>query len=209
MNISQNSDFAIVSDSEAASIINRFTPEMVEDIVQEAIKTKYRSYSNTLANIVGALESNYRDAMAGLPEYSPDLMKQREDIYRYIIQITCQAHQLVYIPMEVEDIYSAAYYIYDFLLAKFNNYMINFFVNYINREKNTIYENLKLVEKKKDAPLYSKKIYKNANSKLAVIHANLEYVLQNIFVYDISFDKYIDLACIPDRTVSILKKYSY
>ena len=72
-------------------------------------------------------------------------------------------------------------------------------MNYINREKNTIYEALELASKRKEASPYSKKIYKNSNSKLAIIHANLEYVIQNICSYDIDFESYTELACLPDR----------
>jgi|GEM_PF-5700619 len=65
-----------------------------------------------------------------------------------------------------------------------------------------IYETLELASKKKDASSYSKKLYKNGNSKLAIIHANLEFVLQNICAYDVPFDTYIDLAYIPNRQVA-------
>ena len=62
-----------------------------------------------------------------------------------------------------------------------------------------IYETLELASKKKEASAYSKKLYKNNNSKLAIIHANLEFGLQNVCSYDIEFDTFIELACIPDR----------
>lgn len=202
MNMSQNSDYFVVSTKEAASIISRFTPEMVQDTVEEVLQNKYRNYSMTLANIVESIETNYRLAQSGIPEYSTEVASQRNDTYLQIINMVCSAHQLRYLPKEGEDIYSAAYYIYDFLISKFNLYLINFFVNYINREKNMIYENLELAAKRKDASSYSKKLYKNSNSKLATIHANLEYVLENVCVYDIEFDDFLELAYIPDRTIS-------
>ena len=203
MNLSQNSDFSIVSSNEVASIICRFTPEMIEDIVESNLQSKYRSYSPELANIVSSIEDNYKIAQTGLPEYESEIASQRYNIYLQIIQLICNAHQLQFVGENNEtvyqNIYAAAYNLYDFLVARFNMHLINFFMNYINREKNTIYEALELASKRKEASPYSKKIYKNSNSKLAIIHANLEYVIQNICSYDIDFESYTELACLPDR----------
>lgn len=203
MNLSQNSDFNIVSSNEVASIICRFTPEMISDVVESNIETKYRSYSPELANIVFSIEENYRMAQTGLPEFSTEIVSQRYNIYLQIIQQVCAAHQLQFIDADnttmYRDIYTAAYTIYDFLIARYNLHLINFFTNYINREKNTLYETLELASKRKEASPYSKKIYKSSNSKLAIIHANLEYVIQCICSYDIDFEQYTELACIPDR----------
>ena len=203
MNLAQNSDFNIVSNNEVASIICRFTPEMISDLIESNLETKYRSYSPELANIVVSIEENYRMAQTGLPEFSSEIVSQRYNIYQQIIEQICIAHQLQYVGEDNEavyqDIYTAAYTLYDFLLARFNLYLINFFTNYVNREKNSIYESLELASKRKEASPYSKKIYKNSNSKLAIIHANLEYVIQNVCSYDIDLNMYTELACLPDR----------
>lgn len=202
MNLSQNSDFSIISANEAASIVCRFTPEMIEDLVEDALNNKYRNYSMTMTNIVEVIENNYKVSQSGIPEFSSEINSQRYNVYRQIIDMVCKGHNLTYMDEQTDDIYSAALWIYDFLIAKFNVYITNFFVNYINREKNMIYETLELASKKKDASAYSKRLYKNGNSKLAIIHANLEFVLQNICAYDIPFDTYLDLAYIPNRQVS-------
>ena len=110
-----------------------------------------------------------------------------------------KAHNLQFIERENDDIYSAANIVYDFLVSKFNIYIVQFFVNYINREKSTLYDALELAPKKKEVSVYSKKLYKNNSSKLAVIHANLEFVLSNICNFDIDFDTFVEIACIPDR----------
>lgn len=199
MNIPQNSDFMIVSNNEAASIICRFTPEMISDIVQEQLNNKFRSYSVILSNIIESIETNYKMAMAGIPEYNSEIMSQRYDIYRQIIEMVCNAHHISYIGSDNNDIYSDASMIYDFLVAKFNIYIVQFFVNYINREKSTLYEILELASKKKEVSVYSKKLYKNNSSKLAVIHTNLEFILSNICIFDIDFENFIETACKPDK----------
>lgn len=199
MNIAQNSDYAIISTNEAASIICRFTPDMIQNIVDEALENKYRNYSQTLSNIVESIETNYKMMQAGVPEYSAEIDSQRVLTYQQIIDKICTYHNLQFLYHEGDSLYTSAYFIYDFLIAQSNIYIINFFVNYINREKNMIYETLELASKRKDASAYSKKLYKNNNSKLATIHANLEFVIQNIWNYDISFEDFVELACIPDR----------
>lgn len=207
MNFADNSDYTIVSNNEAASIICRFTPEMIEDTVRSAISTKYNNYSMSLVNIVEALETNYKMSFVGLPEYKGEINSSREDSYRNIMNLICQAHNLKYVLRENDDIYSAAYYTYDLLISQFNVRIINFFVNYINREKNTLYETLELAAKRKDDSPYSKKLYKNGSPKLATIHANLEYVLENICAYDINFNEFLELAYIPDRVKARLLQF--
>ena len=202
MNFAQNSDFNVVSGNEVASIICRFTPEMISDLVETNLQSKYRSYSPILANIVSSIEDTYKVAQTGLPYFSSDIVSQRYNIYLQIIEQVCTAHQLSYIGTEDIDIYTAAYNIYDLLVAKFTMRLISFFTNYINREKNSLYEALELASKRKEASPYSKKIYKNSNSKLAIIHANLEYVIQNICSYDIDFDTFVELSYIPERALS-------
>lgn len=199
MFLSQNSDYSIISSNEAASIICRFTPEMIQNIVDEALTNKYRNYSQTLSNIVESLETNYKMMKNGLPDYANEIEEQKTQTYMQIINKVCTFHNLQFIFHEGDNLYSSAFFIYDFLIAQSNLYIINFFVNYINREKGMIYETLELASKKKDASAYSKKLYKNSNSKLATIHANLEFVLENIWSYDIPFETFVELACIPDR----------
>lgn len=197
--INSNSDYSVVSNAEAASIINRFTPEMIEDIINNAIANKFRNYTNQLVNIVSAIDQNNKIAMASLPDFSNEIKQTGEELYMSIIQKICTAHNLTFVGDTSTDLYSTAYVLYDFFISQFNLYMYNFFTTYINRERNTLFENLELANKKKENSGYSKKIYKNDNPKLAVIHANLEYVIDNIFSYDIDFNTFVDYACIPDR----------
>lgn len=198
--INSNSDYSVVSNAEAASIINRFTPEMINDIIDNALANKFRNYTNQLVNMVAAIDQNNKIAMNALPDFANDIRATANDTYISIIHKICDSHNLSFIadPTTI-DLYSAAYTLYDFFISQFNLYLFNFFTTYISREKNALYENLELSLKKKEGGAYSKKLYKGDNPKLAVIHANLEYVIENIWSYDIDFDTFVDIACIPDR----------
>lgn len=197
--INSNSDYSVVSNNEAASIINRFTPEMIDDIINNALANKFRNYTNQLINIVAAIDQNQKIAISALPDRANEIKQTMDELYMNIINKICAAHNLTFIGNDSSDLYSTAYILYDFFISQYNSYLYNFFSTYINREKNTLYEALELSGKKKDISSYSKKIYKNDSPKLAVIHANLEYVLDNICSYDIDFNTFVDIACIPDR----------
>lgn len=197
--INSNSDYSVVSNAEAASIINRFTPEMVEDVIDNALANKFRNYTNQLINIVAAIDQNQKLAMNSLPDKTNEIKQATDELYLHIIHKICNAHNLTFTGKDSDNLYSTAYILYDFFISQFNSYLYNFFSTYINREKNTLYEALELANKKKETPNYSKKIYKNDSPKLAVIHANIGYVLDNICAYDIDINTFIELACIPDR----------
>ena len=140
MNIPYNSDYTIVSNNEAASIICKFTPTMIEDIVREALDHKFRNDSLTYYNLIQSMETDYRMNMSGIPEYSKDIIHDRNENYLNIINMICEAHSLQYIYDESHDMYSTAFIIYDLLISNFNIHLINFFINYIYKNKDIINE---------------------------------------------------------------------
>lgn len=197
--LNSNSDYSVVSNTEAAGIINRFTPDMIEDIIDNSLVNKFRNYTNQLINIVVVIDQNTKIAMNALPDYSNQIREAAEDNYLHIISKICSAHNLTFTGDKNIDLYSAAYTLYDFLVSSFNLYLYNFFSTYISREADTLYENLDLNARKKEGTAYSKRIYKASNPKLAAIHANLDSVIDNICSYDIDFETFVDIACIPDK----------
>ena len=59
MAIPQNSDYDVVSFSEVASIINHFSPEMIEDIVTRGLESRQVFTGGNPYNLPMALEANY------------------------------------------------------------------------------------------------------------------------------------------------------
>lgn len=205
-NQSMNSDYEVISENEAASIICYFTPEMISDLVEKTLQNKYTNYNDTMPNTIFALETYFKQSAAQLPEYANDLTLKRNETYLNIILQICKYHDLSYTRATAEytDIYSDAAHLFDFLVSRFNQNIVNFFTNYIIREQSTLYEALDLASKKKDLSGYSKKIYKTG-SKIAIIHSNLEYVIENICAYDIDLETYIDFAYIDKQLASYIK----
>lgn len=200
-----NSDYEVVSENEVASIICYFTPDMITDLVEKTITNKYNTYNDNITNIILAFDTYFKQSISQFPEYSNELISKRSDIYLSIINQICSYHKLRYVanPDQV-DLYSAAVYLFDFLVSRFNEILINFFTNYIVREQSTLYESLELASKKKDVSGYSKKIYKTG-SKIAVIHSNLNFVLENICSYDIDLETFLNFAYTDRQLANFIK----
>ena len=80
-NQSMNSDYEVISENEAASIICYFTPEMISDLVEKTLQNKYTNYNDTMPNTIFALETYFKQSAAQLPEYANDLTLKRNETY--------------------------------------------------------------------------------------------------------------------------------
>ena len=85
------------------------------------------------------------------------------------------------------NLYTAAFYLYDFLICNRNNIMITFFTSFIAYNKDSLsrFLNLDDYRKGKDsASAYGKRIY--SDQKYGIISANMNKVLNHIATLDIS-----------------------
>lgn len=189
--ISNNITYNIRTDAEASAILSHFSDEYIIDMVRENLLARTRVYHELpLPNLVNVLEYNFKNIANGYsdPNELRELDERRTRCYKQILDILCQSHNLELNTSNGIDYFSAAYYLYDFLVSNFKQYIVQFFTNYIDKEKNNIYSSFALSELKKSkdsATIYGKKMYKN--QKLAIINANLDYVINNICVQDIPF----------------------
>lgn len=188
--MTNNTEFGIVSDSEIVSIISNFSDEMIIDIINTNAANKFRPYQYYVGNLISAIESNFKMNAENYPQFLAENMERRNEIYSNILMTLCSLHGLSLNIDENTDLYSLAYFLYDFTISKFTINIINFFTNYILSEVNNIYDYLHLSDMKKNkdnSSIYSKKMFKG-NYKLAVIHANLEIVLDSICGFDIEME---------------------
>lgn len=192
---SSNSEYAITHENELAYVLSKFENDFVYSTVIESLNNKLRNYSNSIPNIVNAFEQNFISIKADFPGDSAQIIDVRNDTYENIIRILCDSYQLVYNNDDV-DVYTAASTMYSFLVSDFQKLIVSFFVNFINKEKNGLYDMCKLQDQKKNkdvSTIYSKKYFKNP--KMAVISANLDSVITNICRgFDITLDTYISVA---------------
>lgn len=200
--ITNNTEFGIVSDSEIASIIANFSDDMIMDIVDKNSLEKFKPYQIYTGNLIFAMESDFKTNIESLPQFNSEILQRRNEIYTKILERLCSLHRLSLNINENTDLYSLTYFLYDFIISKFTINIVNFFTNYIIKEANTLYSYLELSDLKKNkdsTAIYSKKIFKG-NSRLAVIYANIDSVLDNICVFDIEL---FDLILLSTRDVNI------
>lgn len=210
---STNSDYAITNNSELAYVLSKFNEDFIYNTVNESIQNKLRNYEVPLPNIVMSFEQMFKNTLNDFPGGEDPIWKVREDVYTNIIKILCDHYQLIFDDNDNYDLYSSAMYMYSLLVSEFQRNIVTFFVNYIIKEKSSIYEMLSLSEARKNkdsSTIYTKKVFKNP--KLGVISANLEFVLDSICnSFDIGFDDYLEIIypgeqkIFRDHLLSVLK----
>lgn len=203
--ITNNTEFGIVSDSEIMSIISNFSDDMIMDIIHENAENKFRPYQYYVGNLITAIENSFKSNQENFPQYYSESESRRNEVYYRILASLCSLHGLSLHIDENTDLYSLTYFLYDFTISKFTINIINFFANYIVNETNSIYEYLNLSELKKNkdsSSIYSKKMFKG-NSKLAMIHANIEIVIDAICGFDVDMENLITIAT-GDKNITAL-----
>lgn len=202
--LSNNTEYSIVTNAEVTQVIAHFSEEMILDILEKNLET--RSSFMPKANLVFSLEQDFRKSLELYPAYSSMIQNKRFEIYQAIIKRICDFYGLETVETtSVDDIHAQALFLYSFFVSDFSNNVVSFFSNYIIREKNSIYELMEqdLSARNKDFnTAISKKIYKNLNAKMIAIHANLEYVIDNICAFDIDFNTFVQNVLCDNVQVS-------
>jgi hypothetical protein len=198
--------YNVCVETEISNILSHFNTQFIFDVIKDNINNRTSYIQMLNGNIPASFEQYFKQIKM---RYTGDIQtidQVRIDTYREIIKILCNECKLQYIESQIQDYYSAAYYLYDFLVANFTNNLVGFFANYIIKEKNGLYDSLKLNEYKKNkdsSTSYSKKIYKNI--KLAIINSNLDYVIDNICVFDISFQNILSTVYFDKNVIKYIE----
>ena len=193
---STNTEFGGTHESELAYVLSKFNNDFIYNTVNESLANKLRVYDYEAPNIVIAFEQNFVLVKEEFPGNTDEITYVRNETYSNIIKILCDHYQLAINIDDDTDLFNITSVLYSLLVSSFQKSIVTFFVNFINKEKVSIYEMLQLYNKKKNkdnSMLYSKKIFKD--QILGIITANLEYVINSICSgFDISLDTY--LSCV-------------
>lgn len=187
-------NYNVVAEHELAEVLSHYNSDFVFNIINDAIHNRYKEVSIIpKPNVVAAWNQNF-EAMVAQYGQSHEINRVRSETFEEIINIICKEFGLDYIiDGEYNDLYNYAFTLYDFFVSNFNEYLTIFFAKFIYRERNTLYDSLNLSDLKKNkdtSTIYGKRIYKD--SKLAIINANIEAVLNNIISMDIKFHTIIE-----------------
>lgn len=192
--------FNLTSEKDIAVLLSHFNSSYIFDVINNSI-SQIRQGMGLLSvpgpNVIAAFEQNFNYLKTAYPLDVDNTNAVRDQTYKEIIEMLCNAYNLEFDETQVSDYYSAAFYLYDFLVCNFNSYIVSFFSNIIRKEKNQIYEALGMDQFKnsKDiSTIYNKKMYIEKDNKLAIISSNLSYVIRNMLAFDYNFDFLISMA---------------
>jgi hypothetical protein len=198
--IANSQEYNIQTENEISNILSHFNSTYIFDIIQDKLDSKFKNfYAMNNPNIVASFEANFKQLQINYPSDIDNIRYVRNETYKEIIEMLTKRYNLQFNDMPGLDYFSAAFHLYDFLVANFNGYLINFFSNYIIKEKTNLYNFLKLDEQRKNkdsSTLYGKKIF--SDPKLAILNANLIDVISNICVFDIKLQDILQLTLRKD-----------
>lgn len=190
-----NQLYEVVRENELAEMLSHYNSEYVFSVVANALHQRYTNNFITIPNVVNAWEQNFK---AILDRYgssaNQEVTKVRNITYQEIINIICKEFQLNFTVAEV-DLFSAASKLYQLFVCDFNNMVINFFVMYIYKEKNSIYDTMNFSEikrNKNDSSAYSRKMFKD--SKMALINCYMDKVITNLCGMDFDLYQILNIA---------------
>ncbi len=199
-----NLEYDIISDAEVTNILSHFDPDEILGFVDDNLARKHIFYPNNPLNFVNSLETNFSFVYMNLPTEKEKIDGIRDYTYRSIIDKICNYYNLEFID-NGQDYYTIAFHMYEFFITQFSNNIIRLFTNYIIKEKEYIYNYIGLMDLKKNKDIsttYSKKIHKDP--KLAIINANLEYVVDSISLFDIPFENILELVYTDRNIIELL-----
>lgn len=184
-------------DNQLAGILSQFSDDYILDVVEDSLESRFRLYDLPMPNVIASYETNFRQISNGFPSNNDEVAQTRTRVYTNIINKVCDFYDLQYANNDDVDIYAIAYWLYDFLVSNFTNNLINFYVYYLIEDRVALDASLALSQMRRENDVvysYSKRLFKDP--KIAAIHANLEYVIDQIDTFDISLRDVINYVYI-------------
>lgn len=200
--IQSNSDYDIMSSAEVANIVSHFTPEMIEDTIQQAIiNNKVFAYGQMKPNLVQGINAMYNNT--DIDGISSDIKLARESAFNIIIESLCKNFNMSLSPVvdQSTDRFTLANIMYDFFIYKFDKYIIEFLSAYIVKEASTYAGILNSMSDMKENSTYAKKMFKDQYADLGVVYTNTSWVLTQVLVADIAFTDMVYMAFGPQYKV--------
>jgi hypothetical protein len=198
----------IQAENEVAVILSNFSTEYIYSAIETSIQNKKLDFTGVeQPNFVCSLEDSFKGMLAQFPFDARNINEIRDRTYGEIISFLCDAHGLEPVYQEDEDKHALAFYLYDLLIAKYDPYFIQLFMNIIYNEKEDIYKFLSAVEaanSKDITTTFNKELYKD--DKLAIIAANLNKVMGFIYSMDIPMENILS-RLYPDSVMMMLMNH--
>lgn len=183
----------IDTDQGIGTILSNFDSQYIYHVISDSLNMKFRPFDGPMPNMVDILERQFNSILSHSPDYINQVKEVRFQTYKEIIITICNYYNLTFSAdvdnLSQDELFGITRLLYEIFVARFTDYMIDFFVSYIVNNADSIVSYLNIDEnsiKPKESGSYSPKYY--IDPKFIIIHANANKVIYNLAAYDITLE---------------------
>lgn len=199
--------YTLQAQNEVSVLLSNFSTDYVFNVIEDILQSRYNRFDSLQKpNLVLSFEDNFKTLLIQYPDDKENIHYVRQETYKEIIGLISKEFQFEVRYDDSTDLFTLASCIYDFFVANYNPYISFFFSKIITKEKDGIYNALKLEEQRKSkdsTTIYNKKLYNDP--KMALINANLTRVLDYLMAVD--FDAATILSSIYGNNVDVVNMF--
>lgn len=196
----------IDTDAGIGTILSHFSTEFINHIIEDSFNMRFRPFDTGMPNMVDVMRRQLVAVSGHTPDYIEKVKEVEDETYKEIINMIANYYQLsITADLDTYDtltLYSLAHTMYDIFIARFTEYMIEFFVSFIIRNSDSIYTALISTDdfkRSKDVGTNKKCL----DNKIGTIHANINTVVYSLAGYDIKLQDLLNYFLDP-QTASFL-----
>lgn len=186
--ITNNKVYELQANNQISSILAMFDNDYLMDIAEDTMNDMFNQFDILpKPNLIDSLENVFKAYSPNYPNQTDQeaILDTRQDAYNSIIKLIMSKYSsfgVSYQEDDYTDIFTMAYYIYDFFISKFNFYLVDFFARYLYDQKEDLCNNLGLsiYSKNKDTSTNYGKLAFGEDDFMTLITANLPTVLGSI-----------------------------
>ena len=200
---------SIDTDMAIGSILSNFETPWVIHSVQDSLNLKFRPFDEPMPNFVDIMNRQFDSLYAASPDYTDKVVDVKNKTFIEIIECICNYYNLSfnepYENISPQELYGIAHTIYDIFISRFTVYMVDFFINYIINNMDSIYAYLMsddTVKKPREKDMIVKSYI---DPKFQIIHANLNKIILNMTSYDISFEMLMSYFVDPNTAARLIQ----
>ena len=194
--LTNDKEYELRANNQISVILAQFDSDFVMNVIEDTIAQRLSTFNMIpYPNAVQSYETIFKELTNMYPTDTENIEETRMLTYRAIIDIITKWFQIDINDNngdEYIDLYTLCYYLYDFFISRFNNYMVAFYDQYIDDQKEEIYNTFHLEDMRKERDMSSNysRISFGEDDVMAYIVANLPLVLNNLKNLPVT-DKYI------------------
>ena len=177
-----SNEYEIQANNQIAVLLSELDSDYVMNVIEDTLNQIFIQFDIIpRPNIVQSFETTFKELYTIYPTDIDNINALRIETYQTIIRFICDKFSLRFVQTDTVDLYTLAYYMYDFFVAKLNIYIVAFYVRLLLAEKDNIIHTLQLEETKKTDPsvVYNKIAFNN-DETLSLIATHIPNILQQL-----------------------------